>query len=267
MDEAPRYWKIDGAQLEYHWTGPPPHTAPTLVLLHEGLGCAALWKEFPARLSAATDCGVLAYSRQGYGGSDAVALPRPLDYLEDEALRVLPAVLDAAGIQRALLVGHSDGASIALVHSGGRRDPRVRGQVLMAPHVFNEDLSVRGIRATQDAYEHGELRARLARWHGDNVDGAFYGWSEAWLHPDFAHWNIEKYLSHITVPSVVIQGEDDPYGSVAQVEAIRRQVKGTVRVLMLPDCGHAPFREQPAPTQDAIVTLAAQQFDVAAAGH
>lgn len=241
-----------GVQLEYVWFGPAPDESPTLVFLHEGLGSAALWKDFPERVAEATGLGTVAYSRQGYGGSDPVEVPRPLTYMHEEGLEVLPAVLDAAGIRSCVLVGHSDGASIALIHAGGLRDPRVRGLVLMAPHVFNEELSVNSIRAAREAYEHGGLRSQLARWHGDNVDCAFWGWNRAWLDPGFLEWNIEEFLPNIEIPCLVIQGEDDQYGTIGQVEAIQRQVSGPVEVIMLPECRHSVFRDQPEATLQAI---------------
>ncbi|MBS1269812.1 MAG: 2-succinyl-6-hydroxy-2,4-cyclohexadiene-1-carboxylate synthase [Gammaproteobacteria bacterium] len=243
---------IGGVKLEYERIGPSPDEATTLVFLHEGLSCAALWKDFPGRVAEASGLGVLVYSRQGYGGSDPVDVPRPLTYMHDEGLRVLPKVLDAAAVRSTILVGHSDGASIALIHAGGRRDPRLRSLVLMAPHVFNEDLSVRSIRAAKEAYEHGGLRTRLARYHRDNVDCAFWGWNRAWLDPGFRDWNIEEFLPSIAIPSLLIQGKDDEYGTERQVEAIRSQVAGPVELLMLPDCRHAPHRDQPEATLDAI---------------
>lgn len=258
MDEGNPRLDADGVQLEYVWSGPPPDRSPTLVFLHEGLGCAALWKDFPERVAEATGLGGMAYSRRGYGGSDPVEVPRPLSYMHEEGLEVLPAVLEAAGIRTAILVGHSDGASIALINAGGRRDPRVRGLVLMAPHVFNEDLSVRSIRAAKEAYENGPLREQLARWHGDNVDCAFWGWNRAWLDPGFLAWNIEEYLPAIEIPCLVIQGQDDQYGTIAQVEAIRQQVAGPAEVMMLPDCRHSVFRDQSAASLDAIVRFAGQ---------
>jgi len=262
---------VGGVQIEYLWSGPSPAASPTLVFLHEGLGCAALWKDFPQRVAAATGLGAMVYSRQGYGGSDPVAVPRPLTYMHDEGLRTLPALLDAASIQSAILVGHSDGASIALINAGGRRDPRLHGLVLMAPHVFNEELSVTSIRVAREAYQNGPLRERLARWHGDNVDCAFWGWNHAWLDPGFMEWNIEEYLSSIEIPCLVIQGEDDQYGTARQVEAIQRQVPGQVEVLMLPDCRHSVFQDQAAATLEAIAgfstrCLAARQGDRSAAG-
>ena len=173
---------LDGRTLETQWWGPGPDAAPTLVLLHEGLGCVALWRDFPEALAAATGCGVFAYSRFGYGGSDSVALPRPMSYMHDEAVDVLAAVLDAAGVRRAVLLGHSDGGSIAAIHAGAVRDPRVVGVVLMAAHFFVEDLNIASIRAIKENYEQGDLRARLARYHRD-VDVAFRGWNDAWLDP------------------------------------------------------------------------------------
>lgn len=246
------YLEVDGVRLEYRWLGPPPEAAPTLVFLHEGLGCVALWKDFPDRVAEATGWGVLVYSRAGYGGSDPVHVPRPLSYLHSEGLEVLPRVLDAAGVRRAILVGHSDGASIALINAGGVRDPRVSGAVIMAPHVFNEQRAVDSIRKTQAAYESGTLREGLARYHGDNVDVAFWGWCRAWLDPEFWHWKLEQYLAPIAIPLLLIQGKDDEYGSAAQIEAIERQVTGSVETLWLPRCGHVPHRDQPEATLRAI---------------
>lgn len=235
-----------GHRLEVAWHGPGPDAAPTLVFLHEGLGCVAMWRDFPAALAAATGCGALVYSRLGYGGSDPVPLPRPLRYMHDEGLVELPRVLDAAGVTSAFLVGHSDGGSIALVHaSTPGASPRVRGLLLEAPHVFCEDCSVRSIERARDEYERGDLRARLARHHGDNVDGAFWGWNRAWLDPGFRAWNIEEYLPAIAAPALVIQGEGDPYGTLAQVDAIEAGSGGQVERLILDRCGHSPHREQP----------------------
>ena len=175
---------IDRRFLETRWWGPPPEAAPTLVLLHEGLGCVALWRDFPEALAAATGCGVFAWSRFGYGGSDPVSLPRPMRYMHDEALEVLPRVLDAADVRRAVLVGHSDGGSIAAIHAGTVHDPRVLGVVMIAAHFFVEDINIASIRGIKEDYEHGDLRRRLARYHRD-VDVAFRGWNDAWLDPRF----------------------------------------------------------------------------------
>lgn len=229
--------------------------SPTLVFLHEGLGSAAQWRDFPAKVAAATGLGAIAYSRVGYGGSDPVTLPRPLDYMEREARTSLPSLLDERGIDAAILVGHSDGGSIAIVHTAldAARRKRVRAVVLEAPHVFVEDVAVASITEARVAFETGDLRARLARYHGANVDGAFRGWNDAWLDPGFRRWNIERFLPAITAPVLVLQGEDDAYGTRAQVDAIARQVSGHCEVRLLPRCGHAPHRDQEAATLEAIV--------------
>jgi pimeloyl-ACP methyl ester carboxylesterase len=216
-----------------------------IVLLHEGLGSAAHWKDFPTKLAERTRSEVVAYSRLGYGASDPVPLPRPLDYMEQDARTSVPAVLDALGLERVVLFGHSDGASISLVHAALDARSRVRALVLEAPHVFVEDVSVASIARAREAYEQGDLRARLGRYHGANVDVAFRGWNDAWLDPRFRAWNLEAYLPDVRVPVLVIQGEDDPYGTRAQVDAIARQVAGPVAVELLPRCGHAPHRDAP----------------------
>ncbi|MDB4939321.1 MAG: benzoate degradation ring-cleavage hydrolase [Labilithrix sp.] len=230
---------------------------PTLVFLHEGLGSAKQWRDFPKRVGEATKLSAIAYSRIGYGASDPVTLPRPLTYMQDEAKYALPALLDELDIASAILVGHSDGGSIAIVHAAVDAGARIRGIVLEAPHVFVEDVSIASIANARKAYEMGDLREKLAKHHGDNVDGAFRGWNDAWLDPAFRAWNIEEYLPRIEVPVLVIQGEDDPYGTRAQVDAISRQVKGRVETLMLPQCGHAPHRDQPETTLDAIARFVA----------
>jgi pimeloyl-ACP methyl ester carboxylesterase len=258
---APRdgFLEVGGCRLEYAWYGPGPETGPTLVLLHEGLGCVALWKEFPAALAEATGCGVLVYSRAGYGRSDPVPLPRQVDYMHTEGLEVLPRVLDAAGIRQAILVGHSDGGSIALIHAGsGAAGKRLLGLALFSPHVFNEQICVDSIRAAGEAYASGDLRERLARYHGANVDVAFRGWNDIWLHPDFWHWNIEEYLPGVGVPVLVIQGEEDEYGSARQYQAIRDQVGGPVEVLPLTACRHAPYRDRPEATLAAVAAFVAR---------
>ena len=234
----------DGQRVEAAWLGPPPGAAPTLVFLHEGLGSLSLWRDFPARLAAATGCGALVMSRWGYGRSDPVVPPRPLSYMQDEALRALPDVLERTGVRRAILFGHSDGASVAIVHAAARTASLVRGVVLEAPHVFCEDVSVRSIAAAAEAFRSGDLRARLERHHGANVDGAFHGWNRAWLDPCFRAWNIEGYLPRLTAPALVVQGADDEYGTLAQVDAVERGAGGSVERLVLASCGHSPHRDQ-----------------------
>ncbi len=244
---------VRGARLEVRLV---PAAAPgrtTLVFLHEGLGCVALWRDFPDRVAAATGCAALVYSRAGYGGSSPVALPRPLRYMHDEALDVLPALLDVAGQDDVVLVGHSDGASIALIHAGGAdRRERVRGVVALAPHVLCEERSVASIRKAREAFESGDLRARLARLHGANVDVAFRGWNGAWLDPGFRDWNIEEYLPGIAVPVLAIQGRDDEYGTEEQIRRLVAGCGGATEVVLLDRCGHSPHRDQPAGTLAAI---------------
>ena len=238
------YLVVGGKRLEAAWHGPPPEEAPTLVFLHEGLGCVALWRGFPARLAAATGCGALVYSRLGYGRSDPCALPRPVRYMHDEGLEVLPELLEVAGVRECILVGHSDGGSIALIYAGGTPAAPLRGLICEAAHVFCEDITARSIEQAGQAYRDGDLRPKLAKYHGANTDCAFRGWHDAWLHPDFRRWDLTEYLPGIAVPLLAIQGEDDPYGTPAQVEAIERGAGAGAEVVMLPDCGHCPHLEQ-----------------------
>lgn len=247
-------------QLEYRMIGPRPAEAPTLVLLHEGLGSVSTWKDFPDQLAARTNCGVFVYSRRGYGGSSRYPDPWPLTYMHEEARDILPRVLDEIGFERGLLVGHSDGASISAIYAGGCNDDRVAGLVLIAPHFFTEDSGLTHIAMAAEAYEHGGLREKLLAHHGDNTDDAFWGWNNAWLHPGFKEWNIENHLPRITVPVLVIQGADDQYGSELQIEAAKRGVNGPFSQCLLDQCTHFPHREQPAATLDVVSDFAAQQL-------
>jgi pimeloyl-ACP methyl ester carboxylesterase len=243
---------IDRRHLETQWWGPSSEAAPTLVLLHEGLGCVALWRDFPETLAEATGCGVFAYSRFGYGGSDAVPLPRPMRYMHEEALGVLPRVLDAAGVRRAVLIGHSDGGSIAAIHAGAVRDPRVCGLVLIAAHFFVEEINIAAIRAIKDDYDQGDLRRRLARYHRD-VDMAFRGWNDAWLDPRFRAFDITEQVARIQVPVLALQGADDPYGTEAQLRLLEREPKCSVETRLIEGARHSPHLEARQATLDAIV--------------
>jgi pimeloyl-ACP methyl ester carboxylesterase len=220
-----------------------------------------MWRDFPERLSAETGCGVLVFSRRGYGTSDPAPLPRPLSYMHDEAFSVLGPVLDHFAIERAILVGHSDGASIAAIYAGGVADHRVRGLVLLAPHFIVEDICVKSIAEAKTAYETTDLRDRLARHHGDNVDCAFRGWNRVWLESDFRKWDIREYLAYIRVPMLIIQGKDDEYGTARQIEVAREECYCPVEAVLLADCGHAPFRDQPEATlaaaRDFVLSLIA----------
>ena len=241
----------DGKRLEAVAYGPPPQQAPTIVMLHEGLGCVALWRDFPAKLAAATGHGVFAYSRAGYGGSERIDLPRPLDYMGREARFSLPAVFEAIGLERGILLGHSDGASIAAIYAGEQADERIKGLVLMAPHLFTEEMGLASIAEARHAYETGDLRARLAKYHA-HVDVAFRGWNDAWLDPGFRAWNIEEAVGRWLVPALVIQGADDQYGTMAQIRAIEARSPAPVTSLILKTCRHSPQIDQPEATLDAI---------------
>jgi pimeloyl-ACP methyl ester carboxylesterase len=251
------FLRIGASDLEYRMIGPAPADAPTIVMLHEGLGSAGLWGDFPDRLAAATGAGVFVYSRAGYGASTPVKLPRPLDYMHTEALDILPKLLDATGFRRGLLVGHSDGASIAAIYAGGIQDHRVRGVAMVAPHFVVEDISVTSIAEIKQAYETTDLKAKLARWHSD-VDNAFYGWNGAWLDPKFRSWDISEYLAYIRVPVAILQGADDQYGTIRQAEIAEEECYCPVEVTIIPGAGHSPHREAPEATLHAISEFASR---------
>ena len=235
-------WAERPLDLEYEWVGDPASPIPVVVFLHEGLGSVAMWKDFPARFCAAHGLRGLVFSRYGYGRST----PKPpderwsTDFMQRQADEVLPPLLAALGIERPWLFGHSDGASIALLHAA---DHSVAGVVAVAPHIFVEDISVESIEKARVAYETTDLRERLARYH-DDPDSAFRGWNDAWLNPAFRDWNIEAELSRITCPVLAAQGEDDEYGSLEQIRGIARRLPKT-RLLAIPKCGHSPHRDQP----------------------
>jgi pimeloyl-ACP methyl ester carboxylesterase len=245
------FFDLGPMRLEYRMIGPRPDAAPTLVLLHEGLGSVGVWNSFPEELAAATGAGVLVYSRAGYGKSSPSQLPRPVSFMHDEAREVLPRVLDASGFRRGLLVGHSDGASIATIYAGSVQDHRVRGLALMAPHFFTEELALAEIARAKVAFEQGDLRAKLARLHAD-PDNAFYNWCGPWLDPEFRKWDLTDALAHIRVPMLIVQGENDQYGTVRQIEVAQEECYCPVEVVLLPDTRHAPYREAPAATLRAI---------------
>ena len=245
---------LDSKRLEAARWGPSSDRAPTLVLLHEGLGCVALWRDVPERLAAATGFGVFAYSRFGYGQSDPTPLPRPMTYMHDEALKILPRVLDAAGIQRAILIGHSDGGSIAAIYAGAVPDPRIAGIVLIAAHFFVEDLNIASIEQIRTEYRTGDLRARLSRYHAD-TDVAFRGWNDAWLDPRFRAFDITNYLPTITVPILALQGADDPYGTDEQLHVLARHVTAPPRTKLIQGARHSPHLEAKHATLDAIVAF------------
>jgi len=218
------------------------NTKPTLVFLHEGFGSIGQWGDFPAALSMATDCPVLLYDRYGYGNSDTLSAPLPIRYMHEEALNSLPEVLKQCGIDDAILVGHSDGGSIALIFAAAHADG-VRGVISEAAHVFIEEITVQGIREAVDAFEATNLREMLARYHGGNTEMMFRSWTNLWLSPESSKWNIEEYLPGITCPVLAIQGEDDEYGTASQIKAIAEQVSGPVESILIPDCSHVPHHQ------------------------
>lgn len=252
---------VCGLSLEVQQIPAPRSGHPTLVFLHEGLGSVALWRDWPAQLCARLGCGGLVYSREGYGRSSPhgdVRGPSRLeggrhlgrwqpDYMHREALQVLPALLQQLQIEQPVLLGHSDGGTIALLHAAHHP---VRGCIVMAPHVRVEEVSVRSIEAARTAFEQGGLRERLAPYH-DDVEGAFWQWNDVWLSDAFRPYDIRSELTGIRAPLLAIQGVNDPYGTLAQIEDIARVVPHT-RLLKLPDCGHSPHRDQPEAVAQAV---------------
>nr|WP_314623595.1 alpha/beta hydrolase [uncultured Noviherbaspirillum sp.] len=237
-------WRGRPLSLEVQWVGSDDPARPVVVFLHEGLGSVAMWKDFPQQFCERHGLRGLLYSRYGYGNST----PRPAgeqwepDFMHRQAHEVLPALLAALDIDRPWLFGHSDGGSIALLHAA-RFAENLRGVIVLAPHIFVEDISVSSIRVAREAYLRDGLRERLARYHAD-VDSAFRGWNDIWLDPAFRDWNIEAELPGIRCPVLAVQGEDDEYGTLEQIHGIARKVP-QARTLVLPDCGHSPHRDQP----------------------
>jgi pimeloyl-ACP methyl ester carboxylesterase len=252
-------YQIAGCELDVLLLPQTRSGGPTLVLLHEGLGSVGLWRDVPRRLHEQTGCAVMTYSRRGNGFSSALDRPRQPRYMHDEALDVLPALLERMHVERPLLVGHSDGGSIALIYAGAFPD-RVAGLVLLAPHVFVEEISVRSIAAIGISYrEDAGLRERLARHHRD-VDRTFYGWHDVWLSSEFRDWNIEEYLPRIGAPVIMIQGRHDEYGTMVQLDAIERGVRGVCDRIELDRCGHSPQRDRPDAVESAIVAMALSRW-------
>ena len=243
---------IDGLRIEYRDIPAAQTDLPTLVLLHEGLGCVAMWRDFPDKLAAKTGCRVVVYSRPGYGQSDPHLAPRQPDYMHREAQDILPAFLAALQIEWPLLIGHSDGGSIALIHAGTFPE-RVAGLVVMAPHEFIEEETLAGIRAARAFWQNSDWPQKLARYHR-NPAQVFSDWNDCWLSPEFRDWNIERCLPSITCPVLAIQGEDDEYATMRQIEVIAEQVP-VVQLLKLARCGHTPQRDQEAAVLDAIAAF------------
>ncbi len=244
-----------GHQLEYIEFPARLAARPTLVFLHEGLGSVAMWRDFPAQVAQATGCRSIVYSRYGYGQSDLLTEPHTPDYMHREARQALPDLLSALNIDNPVLIGHSDGGSIALIHAGSGYP--VDRLILMAPHCFVEQISITSIAAAGQAARTTDLLTRLARYHRD-AQRTFYGWNDIWLHPDFRNWNIEELLPAIRCPVLAIQGMDDEYGTVAQIEAIAKgATQSEVELLTLSDCHHSPHKDQP----DAVIAAMRRFLD------
>ena len=245
---------LGAMRLEYRMIGPRPDAAPTIVMLHEGLGSVGLWGSFPDAIAEATGAGVLSI-RAPATAVEPGAMPRPLTFMHDEARDVLPRLLAAIGFRRGLLLGHSDGASIATIHAGSMQDHRVRGLILMAPHFFTEDMGIAEIARARAAYAGSDLRAKLARWH-DHGDNAFRGWNDAWLDPAFRSWDITDALAYVRVPILIVQGERDQYATLRQIEVAQEECSCPVEVALLPGIRHAPHREAPTATLQAVSDFA-----------
>ena len=242
-----------GRSLEYEWVGKGESGKPVLVFLHEGLGSILQWRDFPQKLAEAVGRRALVYDRYGYGQSDALAEPRrAVTFMHDEALVSLPEFLSGLEVENPVLVGHSDGASIALIHAGAGHP--VRGVVALAPHVFIEPICIRSIVEAARTFETTDLPDKLGRYHRD-VKKTFYGWADVWRDPEFKRWDITEYLPGIRCPVLALQGHDDEYGTMAQLDAIKKQVGGPCEVLKLTDCGHTPFRDQPEKTLSAVTAF------------
>jgi len=230
-----------GHSLHYQWIEGDVHK-PALVFLHEGLGSIRQWRDFPARVAAATGCRALVYDRYGYGQSDVLQEPRrTVRFMHDEALQALPELLSGLEVENPVLIGHSDGASIALIHAGAGHP--VRGVVAMAPHVFIEPLCLKSIDKAAEMFETTEFREKLGRHHRD-ARKTFYGWADVWLDPHFKEWDIRAdYLPGVRCPVLAIQGQDDEYGTMAQLDEIARRVRGPCALVKLANCGHSPFKD------------------------
>ena len=257
------YIQVNEAKLEcQHIKVPGREALPTLVFLHEGLGCVALWRDFPLKLCKTLKLNGFIYSRQGYGASDPITLPRNIDFMHREAYDTVSTVLDVANINSAILVGHSDGGSIALIHAGGIQDDRVKAISTIAAHVFNEELTTKSIEAAKNAFENENLRTKLAKYHGDNVDCAFRGWNDIWLSQEFLNWNIEEFLPKIKIPTLAIQGSNDQYGTINQITAIEKGLQCTKQIKIIQDAQHSPHLTNQNTTLDILEKFFIEKLNI-----
>ena len=257
---------VDGSNLEYICHGPQPGDAPTIVMLHEGLGSAKLWRDFPEKLAAATGWGVFAYSRTGHGQSDLTDLPRPIDFMTLEAEQVVPRLLDAIDFQNGVLLGHSDGATIAAIYAGSIEDFRVRGLILMAPHFFTEPIGLQEIARARTMFQDQDLRQKMARHHKD-PDNTFHGWCDTWLDPRFETWDVSEVIDYLRVPVLAIQGREDQYGTLAQIAAVETRSYAPVDVEVIEDCRHSPHLDQPDQTLALVETYLNRLQRIETEGH
>ena len=243
--------RIGEHDIEYLWCGPPPTDAPTLVFLHEGLGSARAWRDFPAAICERSGRAGLVYSRWGCGGSDPIDRALDVRFMHQEALESLPQLLQQLGVERSILIGHSDGASIAIIYASEYPDV-VDGLVLEAPHVFVEDVTVASISALRQAFDTSALEAKLIRHHGPNTRALFYAWTDVWLSPEFRRWNIQEQVAKLRCPVLAIQGTNDQYGTARQLHAIQAGLSKRSRSMVLSSCGHAPHMDQRTEVEDIV---------------
>lgn len=237
-----KFLEIDSKKIEYQFFGELSNNIPVLILLHEGLGSVAMWRKIPELIHLKTKLNVLVYSRFGYGQSSTIKLPRPTNYMSIEAEEYLPEIIKILSIKNYFLIGHSDGGTIASIGSNSKNIEQLLGTILIAPHFFVEQESIEAIEDISYQYKYKNLKSKLERFHND-VDNAFWGWSNVWLSPDFKNWNILKYLPQIKTPILALQGTNDPYGTINQINILEQKVRGPFDKVVIKDCGHNPFIE------------------------